>query len=208
MSAETVFYILGIALVVGALLLSAIGVFSEKFPPSRGVLFAITVPFAALVLATMAYAWMNGEDEQEHRNAEIAAGHLPTPQEGLLMEGEANEEEATPAEEAEDEVVEEQDSGETTTEEVTIDAGALFDELGCAGCHTLAEAGATGTTGPALDSTLQGQDAQYIETAIVDPNAEIVEGFPPNVMPTNYGEELDPEQLDALVKYLSDAAKG
>jgi hypothetical protein len=42
----------------------------------------------------------------------------------------------------------------------------------------------------------------------VDPNAIIVEGFPEGTMPQNYGKDLTPEQIDALVKYLLEQGGG
>jgi cytochrome c oxidase subunit 2 len=87
------------------------------------------------------------------------------------------------------------------------DGGALFNSLGCADCHTLADAGATGEVGPNLDETLQGTDEAFIRESIVDPNAQIAEGYQPNVMP-NFGEQLSDAQIDALVKYLRQATQG
>lgn len=85
----------------------------------------------------------------------------------------------------------------------------VFAGNGCGGCHTLAEAGSGGQVGPNLDEALPGQSAMMIEKSIVDPNAEVVKGFPANVMPANYGEQLTPKELEDLVKYLLDStAKG
>jgi mono/diheme cytochrome c family protein len=79
----------------------------------------------------------------------------------------------------------------------------VFANNGCGGCHTLAAAGSGGVTGPNLDEFLApDDDAKAIEEMIVDPNAEIVKGFPPNVMPANYGETLSKKELEDLVKYL------
>ena len=85
------------------------------------------------------------------------------------------------------------------------DGAAVFTDAGCAGCHTLADAGSTATTGPDLDAALKGEDAEFIKTSIVDPNAVIAEGYPPDVMPQNYEAELSPEELDAVVQYLVEA---
>jgi mono/diheme cytochrome c family protein len=84
----------------------------------------------------------------------------------------------------------------------------VFTSAGCVSCHTLADAGASGTTGPNLDEVLKGKDAAFIRTSVVDPNAEIASGFPEGVMPQNYGEELSPEQLADLVAYLQQATQG
>jgi mono/diheme cytochrome c family protein len=76
-----------------------------------------------------------------------------------------------------------------------------FTELGCGGCHVFEAAGTNGRTGPNLDESLQGKDADYIRESIANPNAEIAPGFQPNVMP-NYGEQLDSKQIADLVAFL------
>ena len=43
---------------------------------------------------------------------------------------------------------------------------------------------------------------RFIRESIVDPSAEIAEGFEDGVMPQNFGDKLSKEELDALVKYL------
>jgi cytochrome c oxidase subunit 2 len=92
--------------------------------------------------------------------------------------------------------------GQGQTGTGTAAAGkAVFTSQGCVGCHTLADAGATGTTGPNLDEVLKGMSADEIRQDIVDPNATIAKGFGPNIMPGNY-KALPPAELDALVNYL------
>jgi cytochrome c oxidase subunit II len=73
----------------------------------------------------------------------------------------------------------------------------------CATCHTLADAGAKGQVGPDLDKVLQGKDAAFIKESILTPDKEIAPGYQPGVMPPNFGDTLSAEQVDALVKYLS-----
>jgi len=75
----------------------------------------------------------------------------------------------------------------------------------CASCHTLADAGATGTTGPNLDEVVPDLSAAEIKASIEDPDAKITEGFQPGLMP-RYGDSLSQEQVDALVKYLKEVA--
>jgi hypothetical protein len=58
--------------------------------------------------------------------------------------------------------------------------------------------------GPDLDK-LGDADAKFIRQSIVDPSAEVEEGFQDGVMPQNFGERLSKEELDALVKYLLEA---
>jgi mono/diheme cytochrome c family protein len=83
-----------------------------------------------------------------------------------------------------------------------------FFATNCGGCHTLSQAGTTGTTGPDLDQALQGQSAQKISQDISDPNAVSAPGYAPNVMPQNFGQTLQPDQLQALVSYLQTATGG
>jgi cytochrome c oxidase subunit II len=92
-----------------------------------------------------------------------------------------------------------------------VDAKALFKAgnadtgaTACATCHTLADAGAKGQVGPDLDKLLRGKDAAFIKQSILEPDKEIAPGFQPGVMPSNFGDTLSAEQVDALVKYLSE----
>jgi mono/diheme cytochrome c family protein len=83
-----------------------------------------------------------------------------------------------------------------------------FFATNCGGCHTLAQAGTTGTTGPNLDEALKNMSAQQISQSITDPNATITPGYPANVMPQNFGQTLTPPQLQQLVAYLQQAVGG
>lgn len=84
----------------------------------------------------------------------------------------------------------------------------VFANNGCGGCHTLAAAESGGTTGPDLDEVLPGQSAAMIEESIVDPNAKIAKGYPPNVMPQNFQSLISSSELKQLVRYLLDSTKG
>jgi len=76
----------------------------------------------------------------------------------------------------------------------------------CGSCHTLADAGATGTIGPNLDQVLKGKDAGFIQESIEKPGADVAKGFQDGIMPTNYGDTLQPEQIKALTDYLVQVA--
>jgi cytochrome c oxidase subunit 2 len=78
----------------------------------------------------------------------------------------------------------------------------------CGSCHALADAGTEGEVGPNLDEALQGADAEFIMESIVNPSAEIAEGFQDGVMPANYGEMFTDPQLEGLVEYLQQATGG
>jgi cytochrome c oxidase subunit 2 len=75
----------------------------------------------------------------------------------------------------------------------------------CMSCHTLKDAGATGTTGPNLDQAVPKLSDAFIKQSIEDPDAKITEGFQPGIMP-RYGDSLSEQQVDALVKYLKEVA--
>jgi cytochrome c oxidase subunit II len=89
------------------------------------------------------------------------------------------------------------------------DGKTLFTEAAqptaCKSCHTLADAGATGTTGPNLDEIVPQLSGEEIRQSMLDPDAKITEGFQPGLMP-RYGDSLSDEQVDALVEYLKEVA--
>ena len=84
--------------------------------------------------------------------------------------------------------------------------GQVFAMNNCGTCHTLAAAGSTGQTGPNLDDVLPSQDEKMIEQDIVDPSADIAQGFQDGVMPQTYGTDISPADLKLLVQFLSDCA--
>jgi mono/diheme cytochrome c family protein len=71
----------------------------------------------------------------------------------------------------------------------------------CASCHTYKSAGSTAQVGPDLDQALQGKDPQFILESITNPSAEIASGFQ-DLMPKEYGTQLDDKQLADLVAFL------
>jgi mono/diheme cytochrome c family protein len=89
---------------------------------------------------------------------------------------------------------------------------------GCGSCHTLSAAGTTGTVGPNLDTRLKSDCALPASKkargasldqciAIVDPYKFIPSGYSSGVMPNNFGTKLKPNEITALVNFLSTAAK-
>src|SRR5215210_1559255 len=77
---------------------------------------------------------------------------------------------------------------------------ALFASNGCGGCHALAAASASGTVGTNLDAALGDKDADYVHESIVEPNADIAEGYQPGIMPSF--DQLSDKQVDDLVAFL------
>ena len=81
---------------------------------------------------------------------------------------------------------------------------SVFTTAGCGGCHAFEPAGSDAQVGPSLNEIDPGGRPldEYVREAIVDPNAQIVSGYQPGVMPATYESSLNDEQLDALVQYL------
>ena len=114
---------------------------------------------------------------------------------GLLLAGCGGEETVSPTGPVEGTLPKAEKGNREAGKEVYVDNG-------CGGCHAFEAAGTSGTTGPNLDESLQGKDADYIEKSIVDPNAEVASGFSPNIMPQDYGSQLSQQELANLVAFL------
>jgi plastocyanin len=68
-----IFYVVGIVLVIAAVVLSYFGIRgADSFPPNRGILVGVTGLFAAIVVVTLAFAVDLSEEEQSHREKELA----------------------------------------------------------------------------------------------------------------------------------------
>ena len=190
---HTAFFVLGLSLVAIALVVTFIGLRFDKFPASRALLVGGTLAVAVVVGATMVFAWRNEQDVAE---AELAADAAANEQSGNTTEADEEVGSASPS------------ATTSTATTASVDGAEVFATEGCTGCHTLADAGSTATTGPDLDAALKGKDEAFIKQSIVDPGAFVEKGYPPNVMPTCYGTSLSPEQLVALVSYLSQVTSG
>ena len=103
------------------------------------------------------------------------------------------------------------ETGQTETGAAEGDPAAgkqVFTSAGCNACHTLSAAGSTAQTGPNLDEGLKGKDAAFIRESIVNPDADVTEGFSKELMPETYGEQLSEEELANLVAFLVQATSG
>lgn len=106
---------------------------------------------------------------------------------------------------------------------------AVYEKAGCTGCHAIRGVGAQGAVGPNLtqigadsEQIVQSEDyktkvtgqppattgEEYIRQSIVYPNAYIYPQCPQGpcqagIMPQNYGQQLQPQELDNLVSYLN-----
>ena len=116
----------------------------------------------------------------------------------------------------EEEVVADDTEAATDIEEevVAADGGdpangrELFTSLSCFACHS--NTSNDTIVGPGLrsiseraGSRISGLSAtEYVRQSILDPNAFVVEGFPPNTMPQNFRDEVTDAELDDLIAYL------
>jgi plastocyanin len=75
---HTLFFTLGITLVVSAVALAAVGLRFESFPPNRLIMAAVVVWFLGLVGATTTFGVLNARDEQHKKQAEEAAATTST----------------------------------------------------------------------------------------------------------------------------------
>ena len=87
---------------------------------------------------------------------------------------------------------------------------AVFTTAGCGGCHAFSPAGTDAQVGPSLDGVDPGGAPldEFLRESIVDPNADVAQGYQPDVMPATYESSLTDEQLDALVQYLAEGQQG
>lgn len=75
----------------------------------------------------------------------------------------------------------------------------FYTDLGCNGCHTLDGSPGAGPSWQGIylreemldDGTTVVVDDEYIRNSILNPNAQIVQGFSPNVMPQNFEDRIE-----------------
>jgi cbb3-type cytochrome oxidase cytochrome c subunit len=73
-------------------------------------------------------------------------------------------------------------------------------QLGCGVCHKIG--GFEGAIGPDLSQIGMTRDIDFLRRAILNPNADITEGFAP-MMPPVYGDQLYASELEMLVEYMA-----
>lgn len=81
---------------------------------------------------------------------------------------------------------------------------------GCQSCHSTDGSpgvgptwkGLYGNTQTLIDGSVVTVDEIYLHTAVVDPNAQVAQGFTPNVMPQNYQDSLTDEQISDIIAFI------
>jgi cytochrome c oxidase subunit II len=85
----------------------------------------------------------------------------------------------------------------------------LYNAKGCVACHSVDGTVKVGPTWKGLvglarefaDGSKLTADENYVRESILNPNAKVVKGFPPGVMPTFQGQ-ISEEQINALIEYI------
>jgi len=96
---------------------------------------------------------------------------------------------------------EDDDEDESEGRELLATAEEVIAEFSCGACHKVA--GEEGEVGPDLSAIGTKRDKGHLRQSILDPNAEISEGFEPDAMPADYGEQLYAKELELVVEYLA-----
>lgn len=78
----------------------------------------------------------------------------------------------------------------------------LINELACVGCHKFDAPDRL--VGPSLWDIGARQNEAYIRQSILDPNAVVVEGYPPMVMPPDLGQKMTALEMEKLVEWLKE----
>ena len=84
------------------------------------------------------------------------------------------------------------------------DGRVLFRTYACATCHELDSVPQSkgSSDGPPLNG-IGSKGADYIRTSILDPSAEVIEGYEDGLMPQDFATQLSADELDTLVAFLS-----
>ncbi|MBT4159821.1 MAG: c-type cytochrome, partial [Gammaproteobacteria bacterium] len=112
---------------------------------------------------------------------------------GLEVSVEIPQGESAPVEEAATESAGSERAHYTTGEEIVA-------VLGCGACHKIGEF--QGELGPDLQEIGSLRDREHLRRSILDPNADITEGFVP-MMPPVYADQLYASELELLVDYMA-----
>ena len=92
-----------------------------------------------------------------------------------------------------------------------VDAGkTIVAANGCIACHDISGEDGIGPTWKGLynsDRELDSDevikaDEDYLRESIVDPNAKIVKGYSPSLMPQTFGDMLSAEEITAVIAYI------
>jgi mono/diheme cytochrome c family protein len=163
---------------------------NPDFPSALTGFLLVSVAFFALQMGAIYWVTATQEVEKEATSGETTTAEATTSEAGTTTEAATTSEAATTTEAA------------TTSEATTTTAGQgdaaagkqVFETAGCANCHTLADAGASGSVGPNLD------DAKPSYDLVVE---RVTNGK--GVMPSFSGN-LSEQQIMDVAAYVSSVA--
>jgi len=97
-----------------------------------------------------------------------------------------------------------------TVKDPAVRGKTYYTENGCASCHSVDGSRLTGPSFKGLygsqvdltDGTQVSADAAYLQKSILEPNAQIVKGYAPNVMPSEYVKVLTDAQVNDIIEYI------
>jgi cytochrome c6 len=163
---------------------------------AQGAFVILAIFFAAFMFAIGVYVGQNSEPEHGE-GGNVATSPATTNEGGGDETGTDTEAAETETEtEGEEAGTTETGAGDDGAAGGTEEAGAsIFASAGCANCHTLEEANASGTVGPKLDDT--DLDREEIEQTIRNGRGG---------MPAFEGS-LDDQQIESVADFV-DASKG
>ncbi|HUG14604.1 MAG TPA: cytochrome c, partial [Thermomicrobiales bacterium] len=100
------------------------------------------------------------------------------------------------------------DAGPPDPADLAATGQQLFSTMGCQGCHSVDGSASAGPTWqglwmsdvPLADGSTVIADEQYITTAVLDPGAQIRDGFQ-NIMPSFEGR-IDEAQIAAIIEFI------
>ena len=95
-------------------------------------------------------------------------------------------------------------------EGTTLPGAGVARESGCVACHSVSGGSGVGPTWKGLagsqvalaDGSTVTADEAYLKESIISPDAKVVKGFAPGIMPKGFGDKLKPDQIDALIEYM------
>src|SRR3990172_2102361 len=95
--------------------------------------------------------------------------------------------------------VQEEKKGESTAAPAKT-AGDAVKKYGCGACHKIA--GEQGAIGPDLTKIGTMKKRDYLARALLDPDADIAEGFPPGMMPKDYADKLTAGEFELIIDFM------
>jgi len=93
------------------------------------------------------------------------------------------------------------DEEDSEPREAIHDPKVLMTQFTCDVCHMVNGEG--GEVGPNLSKIGAGRDRAYLRRAILDPNADIAEGFEADMMPEDLAEQMYVAELEILLDFLA-----